>query len=36
VKFFFPLTTTLVELRLNREPMPPTGINRLLQFVEPR
>jgi hypothetical protein len=38
IHFFQPFTTTLVELQLNREPMPPTGINRLLQFMheEPR
>lgn len=34
VKFFFPYTTTLVEIRLNREPMPATGPNHLLRFVE--
>jgi hypothetical protein len=34
VKFFHPFTTTLVELRLNREPMPPVGVNRVLRFVE--
>lgn len=33
VKFFFPYTTTLVEIRLNREPMPATGVNRVLRFV---
>lgn len=33
VKFFYPFTTTLVEVRLNREPMPPTGLNKLLKFV---
>jgi hypothetical protein len=25
----------LVEIRLNREPMPPTGVSRLLEFVNP-
>ena len=34
VKFFFPFTTTLVEIRLNREPAPPVGVNKLLKFVE--
>jgi pimeloyl-ACP methyl ester carboxylesterase len=34
VKFFYPFTTTLVEIRLNREPMPPIGISQLLEFVE--
>ena len=34
VKFFHPLTTTLVEIRLNREPMPPRGVNQLLEFVD--
>jgi hypothetical protein len=32
VQFFFPYTTTLVELRLNREPMPPVGPNRVFWF----
>ncbi|HMJ02787.1 MAG TPA: hypothetical protein VK506_07590, partial [Conexibacter sp.] len=36
VRFFHPFTTTLVELRLNREPMPPVGVNRVLRFVRPR
>ena len=35
VQFFFPYTTTLVEIRLNREPMPPAGISELLKFVSP-
>ena len=35
LKFFFPYTTTLLELRLNREPMPLTGFNDVLWF-EPR
>ncbi len=30
--FFFPYTTTLVEIRMNREPMPLTGINKVLWF----
>ncbi len=34
VRFFFPYTTTLVEIRLNREPMPAEGVSRLLRFVE--
>jgi pimeloyl-ACP methyl ester carboxylesterase len=34
VEFFFPFTTTLVEIRLNREPMPPAGVNKLLKFVD--
>jgi len=33
MKFFFPYTTTLVELRLNREPLPPAGVNRLMKFA---
>jgi len=33
VKFFYPFTTTLVEVRLNREPAPPTGVNELLKFI---
>jgi hypothetical protein len=32
-KFFWPHTTTLVEVVLNREPMPPEGVNELLKFV---
>lgn len=33
VQFFHPYTTTLVELRLNREPMPLTGVNRVFWFL---
>ena len=33
VTFFAPSTTTLVEIQLNREPMPPTGVNEVLYFV---
>ena len=33
VKFFFPYTTTLVEIKINREPMPLTGPNDLLKFI---
>jgi hypothetical protein len=32
VKFFFPFTTTLIELRLNREPLPLTGKNEVCWF----
>lgn len=32
IKFFYPLTTTLVEIRLNREPLPLTGRNDLVFF----
>ena len=32
IQFFSPYTTTLVELRLNREPMPLAGINRVFWF----
>lgn len=32
VKFFYPFTTTLVELRLNREPLPLTGPNKVCWF----
>lgn len=32
VKFFYPFTTTLVELRLNREPLPLTGRNQVCWF----
>ena len=34
VQFFFPYTTTLIELRLNREPMPLTGINKVFWFLQ--
>lgn len=30
--FFYPYTTTLVEVRLNREPMPLSGVNRVLRL----
>lgn len=33
VRFFYPYTTTLIELRLNREPMPAVGESRLLRFL---
>jgi hypothetical protein len=33
VRFFSPYTTTLVELRMNREPMPPEGVNRVFWFL---
>lgn len=33
VQFFYPYTTTLVELRLNREPMPLEGINKVFWFL---
>jgi hypothetical protein len=32
VKFFYPFTTTLVEIRLNREPLPLTGKNEVCWF----
>lgn len=32
VKFFYPFTTTLVELRLNREPLPVSGRNEVCWF----
>ena len=34
VQFFYPLTTTLVELRMDREPMPRTGVNGVFWFGE--
>jgi hypothetical protein len=34
VKFFYPFTTTLIELRMNREPLPVTGVNSLCFFPE--
>lgn len=33
VQFFFPFTTTMVELKMNREPMPLTGVNRVFTFT---
>jgi hypothetical protein len=30
--FFYPFTTTLVELRLNREPLPPEKANKVCWF----
>ena len=32
IKFFYPFTTTLVELKLNREPLPLTGKNEVCWF----
>ena len=34
VKFFYPFTTTLVELRLNREPLPAQGRNQVCFFPD--
>ena len=31
--FFFPFTTTLIEIKINREPMPPFGKNNLFEFI---
>lgn len=33
VQFFFPFTTTMVELKMNREPMPLTGPNSVFKFI---
>ncbi len=33
VTFFYPFTTTLVEIRINREPLPLTGTNKVLWFL---
>jgi hypothetical protein len=33
VRFVHPYTTTLVEIRMNREPMPLTGVNRVFWFL---
>ncbi len=33
VRFLYPYTTTLVEIRLNREPMPLAGVNRVFWFL---
>ena len=30
--FFYPFTTTLIEVRLNREPLPRVGVNRIFKF----
>jgi pimeloyl-ACP methyl ester carboxylesterase len=32
VTFFYPFTTTFIEITLNREPMPPTGASRLFSL----
>jgi hypothetical protein len=32
IKFFYPFTTTLIELRLNREPLPLPGKNEVCWF----
>lgn len=34
VKFFYPFTTTLIEIVLNREPLPVKKINKVTQFLE--
>ena len=34
VRFFQPYTTTLVELRMNREPLPLEGANRVFWFMQ--
>jgi pimeloyl-ACP methyl ester carboxylesterase len=36
LRFFFPFTTTLIELKLNREPLPLSGENRLMWFLPKR
>jgi hypothetical protein len=36
VEVFYPFTTTLIELKLNREPLPPMGPNRVLWFTGQR
>ncbi len=33
VKFFYPFTTTLIEIVLNREPLPVKNINKVTQFL---
>lgn len=33
ISFFFPFTTTLIEIQINREPMPPFGKNKLFEFM---
>jgi len=32
IKFFYPFTTTLIEIKLNREPLPLTGKNEVCWF----
>lgn len=34
LKFFYPFTTTLLELTLNREPLPPLKENKIVKFIE--
>ena len=34
VEFFYPYTTTLVELMMNREPMPLSGVNKVFWFLK--
>lgn len=34
VKFFYPFTTTLIEVILNREPLPLRNINKVTQFLD--
>lgn len=34
IRFFFPYTTTLMEVKLNREPMPLGGVNRVFWFKQ--
>jgi hypothetical protein len=36
LRFFFPFTTTMIELKLNREPMPLTGVNDVMWFLPRR
>lgn len=36
ISFFFPFTTTLIEIQINREPMPPFGKNKLFEFITDR
>jgi hypothetical protein len=33
-KFFYPFTTTLIEIILNREPLPPKAINKVTWFLQ--
>jgi pimeloyl-ACP methyl ester carboxylesterase len=34
IQFFYPFTTTFVEIKLNREPVPLSGKNRIYQFID--
>jgi hypothetical protein len=33
IRFFYPFTTTLIEIVLNREPLPLRDVNKITQFL---